>query len=492
MSPFLFLISACGFPRPADVLDPHSCANGICTDPAYPFCDEGGELSGTANTCVAVTCTPGDFATCRGDAELSCNSGGTTYNAVQCARGCDPAIGCRLCEPNQTVCANGKVQTCDATGAVTSSEACALGCFEDQPRCREIAPSNGLAPYMDMASSGPDLVLENATLSVPSGAVTSSGAGRMILHSVTVAAPPNGVPIQVFPVRSLSMSGTTTILADSGVIPAVAFVVYRDVRIDGTVVLASDGSPPPGAITSGNCVGAVGHFDVAGVGYFAGSGGGGGATQGGSGGGQRFPASPGGVAFPNPDLQPLQGGCSGGTPTGFTPGHGGGAIQITSRSNIHLEANSTIEANGFVGFAGVSDGIPDSESIPGGGGSGGAILLEAPAIVFDASVVLAANGGAGTSGDGHSGTAASGRMPSVGGRCILAPDICTNGGDGGSLSGPGGTAGSILLQAQQQLYTGGGGGSVGNIRINTRNGVYTKANDVFESPLPSTGSISTR
>src|SRR3954463_9039698 len=39
-------IPACGFPRPADVLDPRSCAEGVCTDPAYPFCDEGGEITG--------------------------------------------------------------------------------------------------------------------------------------------------------------------------------------------------------------------------------------------------------------------------------------------------------------------------------------------------------------------------------------------------------------------------------------------------------------
>jgi len=27
----------------------------ICTDPNYPFCDEGGEISGSAKTCVAVS-----------------------------------------------------------------------------------------------------------------------------------------------------------------------------------------------------------------------------------------------------------------------------------------------------------------------------------------------------------------------------------------------------------------------------------------------------
>src|SRR5438093_548815 len=91
-------IAACGFPRPADV----------------------------------IACTPGEFSECRGDTELTCSSTGANYEAIQCAHGCDPAAGgCRTCEPNQTVCVNGKAQTCDAMGAVTSSEVCALGCFED-------------------------------------------------------------------------------------------------------------------------------------------------------------------------------------------------------------------------------------------------------------------------------------------------------------------------------------------------------------------------
>jgi len=489
---FLFLISACGFPRPADVLDPHSCANGICTDPAYPFCDEGGELSGTANTCVAVACTPGDFATCRGDAELSCNSGGTTYDAVQCARGCDPTSGCRLCEPNQTVCANGKVQACDATGAVTSSEACALGCFEDQPRCREIAPSNGLAPYMDMAASGPDLALEDATLSVPSDVVTSPKGGRMTLHSITVAGPPNGVPIHVFPVRSLSLTGVITILSDgTGVIPAVAFAVYRDVRIDGTVAVTSNGFEPPGAITAGVCVGTTGIVDITGVGYFVGSGGGGGANRGGNGGGQYYSARPGGAAFLNPDLQPLQGGCSGGAPATFTPGFGGGAIQITSRSSIHLGVNSAIEANGIIGFAAMPVELPGAESTPGGGGAGGGILLEAPLVVLGSGATLTANGGAGTSGDWNPASPTTGRTPSFGGNCTLASG-CTRGGHGGSIENIDTSAPSIVFNGEQQLYTGAGGGSVGYIRINTSSGVYTKANDAFESPIPSTGNIATR
>jgi hypothetical protein len=504
LAPLLVLIVACGFPRPErlpDLMDapvapdPKSCADDACTDPAYPFCDMGGEIGGAPMTCIAVTCTPGEFAACRGsDAEFACNSTATGYDLVQCPKGCDTATGCRLCEPNQTVCTNGTTQTCDANGSVASSEACALGCFEDQPRCRELSPSNGLTPYMDMAAAGPDLIMQDATLSVPSGVITAADGVRTNLHSVIVTTPQNPIPIQAFPVRSLSMSGITTVLSDgTGVIPAVAFVVYRDVRIDGTVVLAPSAFRPPGAISSGDCVGSVGTFDVSGVGYFVGGGGGGGANRGGDGGAQAVPAFRGGVAFPNPDLQPLRGGCAGGTPDQFAPAFGGGAIQITSRSIIRLGVDSGIEANGVIGFAGTPTGqLPGDESIPGGGGAGGGILLEAPQVILASRATITANGGAGTSGDGHAGTPASGRLPSLGGNCIPAADTCTRGGHGGSVNGPDTNAPSITFTGQQQLNTGAGGGSIGYIRINTSSGVYMKANDVFESPIPSTGNIVTR
>lgn len=459
----LFLVvAACGFPRPADV----------------------------------ISCTPGEFAACRGDTELTCNSTGADYDAVQCARGCDPQYGCRLCEASETICANGTVQSCDASGIVTSSQVCLLGCFEDRPRCREINPSNGLAPYMDMASKGPDLMLRNATIDVPLGRATSP-EGIIDLKGTLVMASSDGVTIEVFPVRSLSLIGKTTFrYSGQPENPGIAFMVYGDARIDGSIILSAskDGGPPPGSIISGPCVGSPGSFDIAGVGYTSGGGGGGGATQGGAGGTHpHWPGSRGGTAFPHPDLQPLRGGCSGGSPADQPQAYGGGAIQITSRSTIVLGPNSTIEANGGFGFIGdIPPGqFPGYEIVPKGGGSGGAILLEAVRVNFDAGVVLAANGGAGASGDGVPGSSPSSRIFSFGGVCAPSSQNCTNGGDGGSVSTPGRSAESISFDAQI-LSTGAGGGSVGYIRINTQNGVYTKANDVFESPSPSTGIITTR
>ena len=132
------------------------CSTGTCTDPSAPFCDVDGTLGGTPGMCLGVTCMPGDFAACRGDVALTCNSMGNNYDELQCQKGCTPeAKGCRLCDAGQTVCANGEVQTCDANGAVSSSESCPLGCFESEPRCRELDPSNALASYVDMVPNLP-------------------------------------------------------------------------------------------------------------------------------------------------------------------------------------------------------------------------------------------------------------------------------------------------------------------------------------------------
>jgi hypothetical protein len=482
--------------------NPRYCGDGVCTDPAYPFCDVTGMFGDLRQQCVAIDCTPDDFVACRGDDELRCNATGTNYDVSRCALGCDDAGGCRLCEPNQTACTNGRQSTCDAAGNVVSTEACPLGCFEDQPRCRELAPSNGLEHHMDMAVTGPSLVVHDATLHIPSGLLTSP-SGSVILRGHIMAAPQHGVPIQVFPVRSLTIIGKLEIRgAPTELVPAVAFVAHEDVRLDGAILLLGSGpdasvaAPPPGSIISGPCVGGTGTYDVVGQpAWGAGGGGGGGATQGGAGGSHwKWPGSPGGAAFPNPGLVPLRGGCRGGTPPGQPPTHGGGAIQISSRTRILLGPNSTIQANGVPGFVGETPPgeYPGRERTPRGGGSGGGILLEAPAVILESGVMLTANGGAGASGDGVAGTSLAGPVPSYGGACTLPSTYCTDGGHGGSSAGPGRTAASIPTTGLLEVYTGAGGGAVGHIRINTRDGVYTKASDTFESPGASTGAIATR
>ncbi len=81
-------LSACTTPNP------RSCADGICNDPQFPFCDVEGTLGGSPNECIAVDCTPNEVVACRGNDELSCNSTGNNFEVTRCEGVCDPTAGC--------------------------------------------------------------------------------------------------------------------------------------------------------------------------------------------------------------------------------------------------------------------------------------------------------------------------------------------------------------------------------------------------------------
>src|SRR6476620_7807013 len=82
----LLLWAGCTKPNPA-----LSCEDGLCSDPNVPFCDVTGSISGEANTCIHVSCTPSSFEECRGDKALMCNSAGNNYDLLTCSQGCSAA-----------------------------------------------------------------------------------------------------------------------------------------------------------------------------------------------------------------------------------------------------------------------------------------------------------------------------------------------------------------------------------------------------------------
>jgi hypothetical protein len=101
--------------------NPRSCADGSCTDPAFPFCDFDGSVQGEAGTCIAVSCTPMEFDSCRGDQEIVCNATGDNFDVVKCPLGCSEAVGgCQPCASNDQctdetpVCDQGTCRTCTA------------------------------------------------------------------------------------------------------------------------------------------------------------------------------------------------------------------------------------------------------------------------------------------------------------------------------------------------------------------------------------------
>lgn len=422
-------LAGCGFPRPADV----------------------------------IACTPGQFAECRGDTELTCNTAGNDLDAVQCARGCDPGIGCRLCDANQTACTNGKVQSCDASGAVTSSEACALGCFEDQPRCRTLDPSNSLAMYVDMVANPPDLDLKDAHFATDTGTV-NVGARMIVVPNFRVPRSGNGADIRVYIVNSLKLDGATIGDSPHGndkLAPAIAIVARHDIVITGVVVVGA----LAGGATSGCNQPTSGVWEPM---VASGGGGGGNATDGASGGAiinVEF-GGMGGLASGSSTLVPLRGGCRGDGQFSFS--NGGGAAQLSSATAINIEG--TIDARGQDGtYASDQTFVSLAYS---GGGSGGSILLEAPGVVLSGNAALLAPGGA-----GFSDCLAGGSSINCGGAGATATMPATRGTDIPFFSG---------------AAAAGGGGGLGRVRINTQAGFYVKASSTVEDATVTTGVLSTR
>jgi hypothetical protein len=157
-----------------------------------------------------------------------------------------------------------------------------------------------------------------------------------------------------------------------------------------------------------------------------------------------------GAAYGTSNLIPLWGGSPGGGANtqsldGNANGNGGGAIQISAAMSLTIESGAFITVNGS---GGVSAGDESGE----GGGSGGAILLEAPSVTIAG--VLEANGGEGSDPnmDGAS-------PPDDGGVATEPGCVGGNGGAAGQVNGASGGPGNGGY--------GGGGGAAGWIRINS-------------------------
>lgn len=442
--------------------NPRSCADGNCTDPAFPYCDLDGSLAGTPKSCIAVECTPGEVAQCQGSEALTCNALGGDYDLVHCDHGCDLATGgCRLCEPNETACTNGKVATCDAKGQPTVTETCALGCFEDEPRCRELVPSNNLGIFAAMVQNPPDLNLSNAYFDPATGVV--SVAGQPVTVPSFLAAPAgNGVAIRVFVVNSLTL--TSASLGNRAETnprdPAIAFMAKRNIVLRGELIVSSlTGGANTGCRPAGP--------GVFGATYASGGGGGANATDGADGGlaagiagGLHDTAS--GTAV----LVPLRGGCSGGDPGMTNPiaPNGGGALQLSAGGTIDIDA--TIDVRGQEGTYWANSEAQNGPSGSSGGGAGGSVLIEAAKVTLGPDAKLLASGGNGFTFCPSPGCAAAGV-----GATAVSP--ATKGGDA-SVSG------------------GGGGGGLGRVRINTSDANYTKTSSTVEDAVVTTGTVQTR
>jgi hypothetical protein len=471
--------------------NPKSCRDGVCNDPSLPYCDVGGELSGTPFTCVAGDCTAGTFAACRGDTAITCNAAGTSFDDVQCELGCDAASGgCRLCNPNETACTNGTLATCDASGKVVASEKCALGCFEDQPRCRDIDPSNGLGQYLDMVVDPPDLDLSGQSfIDTSTGEAGVLGQPQVTVPNFLVSAPPGGASIRVFVVHDVTLGDVHVTGSNAATVggpqPAVAIVASGEIVVNGDVTIGGPTDRPDaaaaGAVTFSSCTGGPPRVEpYSGGDALVGGGGGGHATPGGKGGDVAvlFLGPPGGGASGSPTLVPLRGGCPN---ADFVSG--GGAIQLTSRKQVTV--NGRIDVRGGLGDF-------DGQAFITGGGAGGGILIEAPHVVLGPSARLLATGGPGGAGSGLL-TISDDAGPSIGAQCTPTSALCGSGGNGAAPAFEA-TAGMncSLDTTKPRATSGGGGGGLGYERVNTADGTYTKANTTIEAAAVSSGPLQTR
>lgn len=385
------------------------------------------------------------------------------------------------CTPDTIVCddAQGVYVECDATGTVVRQMTCPLGCAPDVEKCLDIDPHNGLAMYLDMAESAPDLVLTGP-------ARIDTNLGVIIDQGITLAVPTayiEGPGLRVFWVRSLTVDGAVAVSPSTSPQAPFAIVAAGEITVRGFIDISADGAAPgPGGQSAAfaqsgvlECAGEDGYAFAAGSNYSSGGGGGGGASIGGAGGQGRQSERPLGSPI-DVAVEPLLGGCGGGATVVGTRraagGGGGGALQLVSRTRIVFRDSGGIDASGGGGQAG-------STNIGGaGGGAGGKLLLEAPQVVFDGTgVVLSTKGGggAGSSFSQAGGAGADGNIspsPAPGG-----PSSDEGIGGAGAVGSPQATG--MALAGSTSLGNnagGGGGGASGTLAVFTRGGVIDPLN----------------
>lgn len=439
----LIVLAAVGCTKP----NPHACADGVCDDPQLPFCDTQGSLGGAVNECIAVGCTPGEFAECRGDTSVVCDASGANYELQQCVRGCDATTG---------------------------------GCHID--------PSNDLGQYYDMVPDPPDMEIVSGTIDTTTGTID----GVNSFPNFLVAAPPGGVAIRLFVVRRARLVDVTVVASIGGSFPALAIIAREDISVENSIELLHTPVTAPGRIDplSEDCARADITCILASPGKIVcgGMGGGGHASAGGAGGsitGTGATGAEGAKASGNETLVPLRGSCGSGS---GARGDGGGAIQLSSMTKLRILGR--LDVRGEPGSRMQAYAGTDPYWRITGGGAGGGVLLEAPIVELGPTARVLAKGGGGGSREGD-GAENDGPYPSAGATCSL-PD-CGAGGDGAS-SGIGAQAGmSIPFNFAVMVMTaGGGGGGLGRLRINTADGTYVSSQTTIMAASTTSGQISRR
>jgi hypothetical protein len=324
-----------------------------------------------------------------------------------------------------------------------------------------------------MVTSPPDIDLTDAVASTVTGEIMDV-SGPVAVPNFVVPASPQGAPIRVFVVHNARIQklvvGTSPNDYTPG--PAIAIVATGDVMVTGLLQVL----PSAGSLSTPGCAGASGLYAKDCLDVVSGAGGGAHATNGAKGGDVAGHVGGGpGIASGTMSLQPLRGGCSGGGTDGpagnyYDGGFGGGAVQVSSMSEIVIDG--IIDAKG-------QDGVSDRYGQENGffitgGGAGGGVLLEAPTVTLDINGQLLASGGGGA------------------GLCSTATSYCGLFGLGAHTSTAAQAGGNATCDGVHFTSAGSGGGGLGRIRVNTRDGTYSLANTAVEDGAVTTGTHATR
>ena len=426
------------------------CSEGSCADPAFPYCDTEGAISGEPGTCIAVTCTPGELQACVGDDALTCNARGDGYDRVPCELGCkaSPSVHCAYIEPRYLP------DICDSP-ALTGS--------------LSVVSSGMLDPNLDATCNG--------------GVVDQTGA-----PSICVA---HYGDISVASDVTLKILGSKTATGRS-----IALVADNALRIDGVLDISADkdiNGPGGGGISSGGAPMVMSSTT------HVGGGGAGGKTAGGAGGSNAADggANNGGLALADPAvLAVFMGGASAAKLSDGSRGGGGGggALLISCHGTVSIAG--TVDAGGGGGGAGVYVPVTPTAGIGAtafAGGAGGYVVVQA--------VHVEITGGMFANGGGGGGGMQASQLPGVDGEDGYQSSMFgARGGTSQNGEGRGGNGGARLVlpgvggkPTTSPATAGGGGGSTGFLQVYTPPDIAPMITPTDASPaFQPSGTIKTR
>ena len=448
-----------------------TCADGLCSDAQFPFCDVNGAIDGEPNSCISVSCIPSEFATCDGDNAITCNASGDNYDVGGCNHGCSANNnGCNECTAGDTQCGDGVVQTCGEDGRWATSDTCASSCSSTPiAHCAYISPR--YLPDICDSPAPPDTfdVSQSGTLDTDlnincNGGIVAQASGPAICvvrHKV----------ISIEHDAELTVGSSANQNGTGG--RALAFVADNAVTIDGVVNVGAAGStsgPGGGTVSSGQTT------DLT-----VGKGGAGFKTPGGAGGTSTIDggANDGGDQAQDPALLTVLLGGPGNV------GGGGGALTIIACRGTVL-VSGTIDAHGGGGTGAFHFGSP-TPFPGGGGGAGGYVVLQGVSVMVTGQVY--ANGGGGGAGGltNVDGTPSQNGLDGFRSDTVAATGGTPQSGAGGG--GDGGVKGAVAKNPGSGKHPtasgdtpGGGGGSVGFFQSYTPAGVTPTLTPSHASP----------